>query len=117
MKYIKKLNINFDDWEEVNNDDNILDKFFHQNKYTKCNNYVLSYLNSLLINKESIPYIKQYLIDKNLKVKWSSGSNLITLLKHFFNYNKEIYLVLGENNKMYKTLLYDKCYNVIDFRK
>jgi len=118
MKYIKKLNINFDDWEEYSSN-HILDNFFHQTKFDKCkdNNYQDFYVNSLLINKESINDIENYLYNNNLKIKWRSNDNLIDGIKRYFETYEEISLVLGKDNRIYNSSLHNKCYNELDFRK
>jgi len=117
MKYIKKLNIDFNNWEELNNNNYILDKFFHQTKYNGCYSYKSFYINSLLINENSINDIENYLYNNELKFNWESGNELIYGIKKYLKNNKEIVLVLRKNKKIFRTSFNNKCYIEIDFRK
>jgi len=112
--------INFDNWEEYDEYDEfeILNEFFYQKEFSKCYSFNnLYYLNSLFINKNSVSYIEQYLINNNLNIKWRIGYDLIYGLKKYLNETDKINIVIGHDNKIYKILLYNYCYNIIDFRK
>jgi len=119
MKYIKELNIDFNNWEEIEDDTNIiLDTFFFRNPIgNNCDElYFRQY--SLLITINSLPYIDRYLEKKELNITWQSGDNLIDLSKKYLNNSsKEINLVLNEKRKILQGGVYSNCYNILDFRK
>jgi len=116
MKYIKELNIDFNDWDYIdNNYQEKLDKFFKQTEYSECGRY---YLYMLLINKNSLSYIEQYLKYNKLKIIWSSGDELIKLSKFYFyvKFTKQLNLTIRrDDHRIYFNFIND-CYKIIDFR-
>jgi len=115
MKYIKQLKIDFNDWDNIDYPNDLLDKFFNQDEFNKCDQTY--YLYNLIINKESIPYIKQYIIDNNIGIRWASGDNLLRGINYYFKEYNYIVLVLSKHNKIFKTDINNICYNQLDFRK
>jgi len=128
MKYIKKLsskdetlhmlNINFNDWDEIEDDTNIiLDKFFFKNNIKNKCNEIYFHQYSLLININSLQYIDIYLKKNNLDIRWNSGTPLIKLSKEYLLNKKEINLILNKGMKIHWNDVNSECYDILDFRK
>jgi len=116
MKYIKELNIDFNNWENYDTGDfDKLDKFFKQTEYSECGRY---YLYMLLINKNSLSYIEQYLKYNKLKIIWASGDELIKLSKFYFHdeFTKQLNLTIRKDDHRIYFNFNNGCYKIIDFR-
>jgi len=99
MKYINKLNIDFDQWSDLENN-NI--KLFIEDKEDK---YVL-YLNQEQYYNIFLPYIKK----NNIKLYWNNSNKNILNLNINFNYNDIVLYKLNMLN-------YQLTYSNLDFFK
>jgi len=86
MKYIKKLNINFDQWGKLNNDK--FDLFIND----KNNKYAL-FLNKDQYYNIFLPYIKK----NNIELYWVNNKNVLNFNIGVGYYNIVLYK-LKENN-------------------
>jgi len=100
MKYIKKLNIDFDNWDNLKNDNKNIKLFI---------NNPLKY--ALYLNKEQyynifLPYIKE----NNIKLYWNNlnwnNSKDILNDKKKFNYDIFVLYIFNNNNLTYSNLNY-----------
>jgi len=80
MKYIKKLNINFDDWDEYNYETNDLNNFFYFNKFIKNptlpNNSTVG-LNRIKINKKNWNIFCNFINYNNINIYWINSNRHI----------------------------------------
>jgi len=90
MEYIKKLNINFNNWDEIEYS-NI--EYFLSTYYKKCNCV-------LEITRFNYNHFLNYLKENNIKYKAASGININIIIDVLLNtYNKiYIYLKKDKNN-------------------
>jgi len=103
MKYIKKLNINFDQWNNLNNNEYYFNLFIND----KNNKYVL-YLSQNKYFSEFLPYIKE----NNIKLYWNNLKNILNDKKKF-NYDIFVLYKLKEDNYLltYSNLDYFNTYH------
>jgi hypothetical protein len=87
MKYIKKLNIDFDNWNELNNYE-FIDLFIND----KDDKYAL-YLNKYQYYNIFLPYIKK----NNIELYWINNKNVLNFNIGVSYYNIVLYK-LKENN-------------------
>jgi len=114
MKYIKKLNIDFNDWENYDNEDfDKLDKFFKQTKI------LFSYRKKygLYINKKSVPYIIDYLKNNNMNLRWTNDMVFIDHLFDVINIYGNIILYLNNDMKVMYSSNDNLNKNIIKFLK
>jgi hypothetical protein len=102
MKYIKKLNIDFDQWNNLNNNEYYFNLFIND----KNNKYVL-YLSQNKYFSEFLPYIKE----NNIKLYWNNLKNILNDMKKF-NYDIIVLYKLKEDNYLltYSNLDYFNTY-------
>jgi len=103
MKYIKKLNIDFDQWDDLKNDNKNI-KLFIEDKEDK---YAL-YLSRYQYINIFIPYLEK----NNIKLYWRSGESAINYIPN--EDDMVIYKISYENRLFYTDLeIYKKYYNKI----
>jgi len=111
MKYIKRLNINFDEWDEIDNDNNLVN-FFHQEDLEWIKLRHLEFLFKpyiILVDRNGYNNFVNYVRDNNYDIVWSSG-NLpnekdINNKGLFDDYNF-IYLMIGKYHNYYVNNLF-----------
>jgi hypothetical protein len=104
MKYIKKLNIDFDQWGDLKNDNKNI-KLFIKDKKDK---YAL-YLSRYQYINIFIPYLEK----NNIELYWRSRESAINYIPN--EDDMVIYKISYENNRLFYTDLeiYKKYYNKI----
>jgi hypothetical protein len=99
MKYIKKLNINFDKWDKLEYDNDI--NLFLVNDFLKINNSV-GYINKyvLILTIDNIKYIQKFLND-NFDVNYSTMFLYFKIkFKNIYIYRKRNGIFIFKNRKL-----------------
>jgi len=104
MKYIKKLNIDFNDWESLENE---LDNFFHQEnldliKYEPKDGTINGFKFKpyiIIVNEDDFYKFVDYVKYNDHNILWGSGNKLSKFdvkKKNLFNKTNLIYLLMGK---------------------
>jgi len=102
MKYIKRLNIDFNDWDYIDNDyQEKLDKFIKNNKFVYLRNNKFIGINRLKVNEKGWYIFCNYVKLNKLNVKWMTYDKI---LKNDYNYqikSKYVYVYLTRDRRIF----------------